>query len=143
MPTPSWLLIRKAAAVQLGERAGDGKAEAGALVALRELGLDLLEGPAELVQGVLRDADAVVLDVDVDGIAGEAGADGDAAAVGRELGGVLEEVDEDLVEAALVGRHGDVLRRHVDRDGEVLGADLLADEAQRRAGSSRSPRPAS
>ena len=98
VPTPSWLLMRKRAAVQFGERACDGKAQARALVALRELGLDLLEGTAELVQGVLGNADAVVLDVDVDGIARRTRADRDAAAVAGELGGVLQKVDEDLVD---------------------------------------------
>ena len=80
VPTPSWLRMRKRAAVQLGQRAGDGEAEARALVALREFGLDLLERPAELVQRIARDADAVVLDVDVDRVARRARAHGDAAA---------------------------------------------------------------
>ena len=53
--------------MEFGERAGDGEAEARALVALRELGLDLLEGLPELVQGVIGNADAVVLDMKTPG----------------------------------------------------------------------------
>ena len=120
----------QAAAVQLGQRAGDGEAETGALVALRELGLDLLEGPAELAERVLRDADAGVLDKDVDGVAGKPRAHRDAAALGRELHRVVEEVDEDLVQRALVGRHGGVGQR-VDRELERSSARALADELQR------------
>ena len=52
------------AAVQLGQRLGDREAETGALMALGELALDLLERTSELRQRILRDADAGVDDGD-------------------------------------------------------------------------------
>ena len=58
------------AAVQFGQRFGDGEAQARALMALGQLAFDLLERPAELAQRVLRDADAGVLDGDGDAVAG-------------------------------------------------------------------------
>ena len=48
VPWPSRLVMRKAAAMQLDQRAGDGEAEPAALMALGELVLDLLERAAEL-----------------------------------------------------------------------------------------------
>src|ERR1700682_3668505 len=45
-------------AVQLGQRFGDGEAEARALMALGELALDLLERASELGERLLRNADA-------------------------------------------------------------------------------------
>src|SRR3712207_3662222 len=78
-------LDAQGAAVELGEGARDRKTEARALVALRELRLDLLEWTSELLERLGRDADAVVLDVDVDGAGRQARAHGDAAAVRREL----------------------------------------------------------
>ena len=60
VPVPSVERMRMAPPCSSVERFGDGEAEARALVALGELALDLLERPAELVQRVLRDADAGV-----------------------------------------------------------------------------------
>ena len=54
--------------------------------------------------------------------------------------GVLEQVDEDLVQGAFVGGHDDVLGAHVHGDGEVLGLGLLAHQLEQRAGSRHEPR---
>src|SRR5262249_26879473 len=52
------------AAVQLDQGFGDREPQAGALVALRVLALDLLEGAAEAGEGVARNADAGIADRD-------------------------------------------------------------------------------
>src|SRR3954469_24149420 len=56
----------QSAAVELGEGTGDREAEARALVAAVELHLDLLERLPELADRFLGNADAAVLDIDVD-----------------------------------------------------------------------------
>jgi hypothetical protein len=73
------------AAVQIGQRARDGEAEAGALVALGELALDLLERLAEPPQRIRRDADPGVGDHEHDRVAQHLAAHGDPALVGGEL----------------------------------------------------------
>ena len=52
------------AAMQLGQRLGDGEAKSGTLMALGDVALDLLERTSELAQRVLRNADAGVRDGD-------------------------------------------------------------------------------
>src|ERR1700722_113076 len=91
------------AAVQLGERFGDGEAEAGALVALGQLAFDLLERPAELVQRIFGNADAGVFDGDGDFAGSHIAAHGHRAAVRREFYGVGKKVQSDLLHRAAVG----------------------------------------
>ena len=81
VPRPSVERMRMRAAMQFGQRLGDGEAEAGALMALGELAFHLLERPAELGERVLGDADAGVGDGEHDAVAGGASAHGDAAAL--------------------------------------------------------------
>src|SRR5208282_718705 len=85
------------------ERFGDREAETGSLVPLRQLAFDLFERPAELVQRILRDADAVVLDGDGDHAAAKPPTHGHRAAVGRELHGIRQEIERDLLHRAAVG----------------------------------------
>ena len=59
----------QAAAVEFGERAGDGEAEARALVGLESSVSTYSKGRASLCSASLRDADAGVLDIDIDGVA--------------------------------------------------------------------------
>ena len=65
----------------------------------------LEEGLAQARQIGLADADAGVLDRDRKVRAVAQRADGDAAAARRELDGIGNEVDQDLVEGAAVGRN--------------------------------------
>ena len=74
---------------------------------LGELALDLLERLAEVLQRLLRDADAGVLDGDVDVAADDARAHRDAAAVRRELHRVGQQIDDDLLDDAAVGAQPD------------------------------------
>ena len=98
------------AAVQLDQRFGDREAEARALMRLGELAFHLLERTAEVLQGVGRDADAGILDGDHHGLAGGAAAHRDAAAVGGELHGVRQEVEQDLLDRAAVDPEPDAGR---------------------------------
>ena len=75
VPAPSFDDDVHLAAVQRDERARDGEAEAGALVAARERALHLLERAAELFQRRLRNADAGILDDQHDAVAPAARAD--------------------------------------------------------------------
>ena len=93
------------AAMQLDQRFRDGKAKPRALMALGELALDLLERPAEFLAARRAvDADAGIRDRDDDGAARHrAPRTDDAAAVGRELHGVGQEIEHDLLQRAAVG----------------------------------------
>src|SRR5256885_8893150 len=95
------------AAMQLGERPGDGEPEPRALVALGEPTLDLFERASKLGERVVRDADAGVGDGDAHPFRGPSCTDGDAAALGRELDRVGEKIEHDLLEQAVVGRGAD------------------------------------
>ncbi len=116
--------------MQLGQRARDREPEAGALVAAGHVALDLLEGTADPVEFFARDADAGVLDIDVERIAGLAQADRDPAAFGRELGGVVNQIADDLVERVGIG-HEVQVDRPVDAEFDALALDLVARAAHR------------
>ena len=90
--------------MQLDHRAGDGEAEARTLVAAGHLQRDLRERPPEPRQGRARDADAAVLDEDVDVLPRPSGADRDPPVGRRELHRVLQQVDQDLLERRRVGQ---------------------------------------
>ena len=94
-----------------------------------DIRLDLFERLPELVDRLFRDANSIVFHVDVDGARRRSRSHRDAAARRRELHGVLEQVDEDLLQPALVGEHREA-RRALDPDGEAFGAGLLVDELQ-------------
>src|SRR4030095_3132101 len=105
----------QAAAVELDKLAGEGEAQTRALTLA--LGLpdlaDLLEDRL-LILG--RDADAGVGDRHLDGAVRGYCPHGDPPALRGELHGVGEEVEEHLLDLALVG--DDVLERLVDRELE-------------------------
>lgn len=127
--------------MQLRQRACDRQSEAGALVAAGHVALDLLEGTADPVELLARDADAGVLDIDVERIACLAQADRDPAAFGREFGGVVDQIADDLVERMRIG-HEVQVDCPVDAEFDALALDLVAraahrlldDEADRDAG---------
>src|SRR5262245_26971513 len=96
--------------MQLDQRARDGKAEPAALMALGELVLYLLEGPAELGNIGLGNADAGIPDGNFDVAARTRQMNIDAAAVAGEFDRVGEQVKEHLLERAAVGLERQVLR---------------------------------
>src|SRR5690606_10176809 len=100
------------AAEHLGEALADRKAEAGAAEAAGGRAVELAEALEQAIHAVGADADAGVLDGELELVArrtvrltgGRGGADGEAdVAVGGELDGVAEEVEEDLPQAGGVG----------------------------------------
>src|SRR5437899_4772708 len=120
-----------AAAVQLDELLGQRQAESGAFLLLRVIAPDL----AELLEHGLmifgRDADPGVADRDLEpaGIAMRRYVD--AAAVGRELDRVGQEVDEDLLHLALVGLN--VAQRRIDAhlQSDIVPLRTLAHQRHR------------
>ncbi len=109
------------AAHEFDEALADDEAEAGAAVFAGGGGVDLGEGAEEAVDAVGGDADAGVVDDELDGAgAGGEDLDGDGAG-GGELDGVVDEVGDDLAEAGGVeldpGGEGGV-----DAVGEVEAA---------------------
>src|SRR5207244_11361762 len=102
--------------------------EPGALALARVVGPDLAELFEDRLVILGRDADAGVADGDLHGAVGEIGGDGDASALGRELDGVRERVDEHLLDLPLAAAdltHAGV-DREIDADAVALGA--LADD---------------
>ncbi len=94
-----------------------------------QLAFDLLERPAKLVQSVLRNADAVVLDGDRGHAGARTATHRDGAAVRRELDGVRKEIERDLLECAAVGIERDAGRDlRIQRQAFFVGA--AADNAQ-------------
>ena len=93
------------AAVQADEALDDRQAETRPVLAavIRCIGLE--EGLAQARQVGLADADAVILDGDREIRPIAQRADGNGAATLGELDGVGNEVDQDLVEGAAVGRN--------------------------------------
>src|SRR6476620_1923645 len=86
--------------MELRQRPGDGETETGAAMAADQLALDLLEGPADAIDLLLRNTD------------------------GGELDRVVEQVLEDLVERMRIGDEVQVLSP-LDGEGEVLARDLV------------------
>jgi hypothetical protein len=111
--------------MQFGKRAGDGEAQPRALVAAGHVALDLFERAADPIELVLGDADAGILDVDIERIAGLAQPDRDLATFGRELRCVVHEVADDLVERMRIGDQIQ-LDRPVDAEPDPLAVDLVA-----------------
>ena len=89
--------------VQDGQPLREGEAEAGAGVFARELAVELHEGLEKLLEVLRRDADAGVPDGEDDLALAGRDLEAEFAAARRELAGVAEQVDEDLLELALVG----------------------------------------
>src|SRR5207244_766171 len=80
--------------------------ETRALVGLGELALDLFERLAQPPQRGGRDADAGVGDHEHDRVGQHVAAHGYVAVVGGEFYGIGQQVDEDLLDRAAVGHHG-------------------------------------
>ncbi len=99
-----------------GEAAGDGEAEARALVAVGALLVALLEFLEQARQALLRDARPRIGDGHGEPVAAEGQGDADAAALG-ELDGVAGEVEQDLAEAVGIA----------DQRGRHLGGDVEGD----------------
>ncbi len=90
--------------MDLGQRLGERQAEAGAVAAAGERGLHLAEGLEHLFHLIGRNADAGIGDLDDDaGIVVDRPAQRHAAALRREFQRVGQEVEEDLLELALIG----------------------------------------
>ena len=108
------------AAVQGGDPAGDGQAQAGAAggraAGIVGQGAEALEGPLA-VGG--RHSRAVVGDLEAPAVAVEPGVDPDRAALGTVAHGVVEQVDHQLAQPGPVGPDGQPVG---DVDGEADGA---------------------
>ena len=89
--------------MQIGQRSCDGEAKARAVIGLGELALDLLERPAEPHQRLRRNSDAGVGDHQDDRILPPPAANDHPAVVGRELDGVGQQIDDDLLDRPAVG----------------------------------------
>src|SRR3954451_3480088 len=86
----------QASAMKLDQGPRNGEAKPRPLMGPMSFRLNLLEGLAELVDGLPGNADPVVLHVDIDGARRRPRAHDDAAVLRGELHGVLEQVDENL-----------------------------------------------
>ena len=104
----------------------DGQAQAGALLVLPPGGVCLVEALPDLVQGVPGDADAVVLDRDVDLVAPVRGLHRDAGVGVAELDGIVDQVVEDLLDLFPVRVHVQVAGGQNELNGNLpLCADAL------------------
>ena len=103
VPWPSRLTILDRPAMQLDERTGNSEPEPAPLMALGELVLDLLERAAELRHLGLRDADAGVLDGELDDVLGPRQMHIDVPPSRREFDRVGQQVEEHLLQRAAVG----------------------------------------
>ena len=103
------------------ERESDTEAAVGAVrgrVALREE----IEDPR---QPFLRDADAAVSHANLDHIAGPSGGDVDLAAGLGELGGIVQDVGQDLDEANTIAIDHQCLGRNARGDAVLLDLDCF------------------
>src|SRR2546428_620832 len=112
---PHFALHPQAAAVELDELSCQGETETGALAFARGVA-DLAELLEDRVLVLWRDADPGVGDRHLDGAVRGQRTHVDPAALGREFHGVGQQIQEHLLELALVG--DDVLERLVDRQVE-------------------------
>ena len=124
------------AAVQLDQPLDQRQAQPGAAEFARRRAVDLHEPLEDPVALRLVDADAGVGDRDPHAVVGQVRFDADAAALGRELDGVRDQVADDRVDLFLVGAEGPQLRVAVDLqlDAALLGQrrgglDQLVDQA--------------
>ncbi len=81
------------------------------------------KGRASLGNAALRDADAGVFDVEIDGVADATGADGDPAAFGRVFDSVRQKLAQDLADGATI--------RVDHRLGQDVGGEHQAARASR------------
>ena len=114
LPRPGSALDADTAAVKLDEPLRKGETQARSLLRAREVVLSLSELVEDDAPVSLRDADPRVLHRDAEAGAQNSSAQRHRSARPRELDGVGQEVEEHLLDLALVGHH----------DAE-LGVDLL------------------
>src|ERR1700677_2040632 len=112
------------AAVGEADGADDGEAEAGAVDAVGADGIGAEEALEDVREGFGRDAGAVVGDFE-DGLAvGGAAIERNVAAGGGIFDGVIEEIDDDLLDAETVAGYLDGLRGlALDGDGFFLSEE--------------------
>ena len=127
VPSPTPAADGQLAAVQPHQALDDGKSEAGAAMAAVVRRARLEVGLADPRQILVADADAVVLDREDDARRFRARADRDLAAAVGEADRVRQEIEQNLVERALVGDHF----------GKIVGADLSSSTPASRARSAR------
>ncbi len=97
------------AAMQIDERARDGKTKTRALHAIVEGSIHLFEGPAKPCQRRRRNAHSGIFHIDIQSPLNHPRADADAAVIGREFDRVAQEDRENLFNRLAVGI--DVLAR--------------------------------
>src|SRR3954469_22781574 len=95
----------ESAAVPLDQGLGDEQPHAAAVMPPRQDILDLDEGAAKVCDPFLGYPDAGVGDDDLNGPVADAHADRDAAALGGELDGIADQVDQHLPETPPVSPH--------------------------------------
>src|ERR671915_1780104 len=111
------LLDPDAAAHPADELAADVQAQPRAADAAEHLRVEAVELLEDARQLLGRDAEALVQHAETHHAVGRLRAELDPAAVGGVLDRVLDEVDEDLSHAILVGRDGHGPLRHDDVEG--------------------------
>ena len=113
-------------AMRLHHRASDRQTDAGSPVLARTRGIrpvEALEQPREVLR---RDTDAGVADLDLDGPVVPLGGDDHRSPGGREPHRVVEQVEQDLVDALAIGVDGRQVLREVARDrNPAVGARHL------------------
>jgi hypothetical protein len=113
-------------AVELHDVFDDGEAESGAAGFAGAGFIEAIEPFEDALQGIGREAGAVVLDLDVDGLGvGFGGGDGDVSGLAAVLDGVVDQVEEHLLKPVGIGSdaelRGDVV---LQGDGAFTGADF-------------------
>ncbi len=118
------------AAVGLDDVLDDGQAQTGASLLPRSGGVDTVEALEDARERLLGNARTVIDDRDFDGIPRgiETGGDGDVALGAAVLDGVVDEVDEHLLEAVEVGADGKGFGNFVgegDEPGAGAGGEVF------------------
>ena len=122
VPRPRRAVERQRAAMRLDEALGDRQAEPGPAVASRRHGAGLPEWLQGAVGFVRGHADAMILDFDHDRpVTGVPGADLDSAALMRELDRVRQQVEQNLLEGALVADQQQVAVRQIGDQMQLAG----------------------
>lgn len=120
-----------ASAMEFDDRLGNRQAQTEATEALNPGGRALLEGDKERCEVLRSDPHPGVANFDAQGsFLCVEGADMDAAALSRELGGVLDHVPEDLLDAGRVSAGAEVLGICMDLKIQALLCDIFAHNVQ-------------
>src|SRR5262245_42311487 len=122
------------AAVHLDDLARDAQAEAEAGVSLAKPTAALAELLEDVRQELGIGAGAVVLDADHGPPVAPVDSELDAAARGREVHRIVQQVAHDLLQPSGVAQHGDWLRFDLDLDVPVAGVPARRLDRRRRDG---------